>query len=402
MSVSQGFRSESLISDTENDSMDGPATLVYNSFEDLTDPRVNRGSNHDLLEMVFVALTASICGADGWTDMERFAKAKIDWFRRYIKLEYGVPSHDTFGRVFSRLDTGEFLASMHHWVDQFAHSLKGHGVAIDGKVLKGSFDQAAGKSPLHTITAFATESKLVLRQLSVDDKSNEIPAVPMLLELLDLAGSVVTLDAMHCQKETARAIVDAEADYVLTVKKNQGKLYGKLLELFTEYGEADYAVDGLRKHTTVERSHGREERRVYYCIEVPDDPVFEDWKGIASIGMVYRHREQRTRAGELDEHDETSFVISSMVPKVKQLSRHLRGHWKIENSQHYVLDVTFSEDASRIRQGSAPEVSAAFRRMALNILQQDTTLKDSIRGKRLRAGWDETVIDNIYAGFSST
>ena len=161
--------------------MDGPATLVYNSFEDLTDPRVDRGSNHDLLEMVFVALTASICGADGWTDMERLAKAKIDWFRRYIKLEHGVPSHDTFGRVFSQLDTGEFLASMHHWVDQFAESLNGHGVAIDGKVLRGSFDQAAGKSPLHTITAFATESKLVLRQLSVEDKSNEIPAVPMLL-----------------------------------------------------------------------------------------------------------------------------------------------------------------------------------------------------------------------------
>lgn len=379
--------------------MQGPATLVYNSFENITDPRANRGSNHDLLEMIFMALTAAICGADGWTDVERFAKSKFDWFRRYIDLEHGVPSHDTFGRVFSRLDTGEFLAAMHHWVDQFAQSLRGKGVAIDGKTLRGSFDQAAGKSALHTLTAFATESRLVLRQLPVDQKSNEIPAVPMLLELLDLAGAVVTLDAMHCQKETAKAIVDAEADYVLTVKKNQEKLYDKLLELFTEYGERDDDVKGLRKQTTVEKSHGRRERRVYSCIQAPQGEAFEGWEAIQSIGMVYRHREHQHRGHEVEDHDEVSFFISSLPPKVKTLSSYLRGHWKIENSQHYVLDVTFSEDASRIRKGNAAEISGGFRRMALNILRQDTTLKDSIRGKRLRAGWDETVLDKIYAGF---
>jgi len=377
--------------------MDGPATLVYNSFEDLTDPRVNRGLNHDLLEMIFITLTAAICGADGWADVERFAKAKIGWFRRYIRLEHGVPSHDTFGRVFARLDTGEFLAAMHHWVDQFAGALRGKGVAIDGKVLRGSFDKAADQSPLHTITAFATESRLCLRQLSVEDKSNEIPAVPMLLELLELSGAVVTLDAMHCQAETAQAIQNAEADYVLTVKENQKTLYKKLIELFTEYGEADYKVPGLRRHVTVERSHGREERRVYYAIKVPDDPAFARWAGIRSVGMIYRHRESNQ-----DEHDETMFFISSLPPKVRRLSQLIRDHWLIENSQHHVLDVSFSEDASRIRKGSGPEVSAVFRRMALNILRQDTTLKDSIRGKRLRAGWDESVLDKIYAGFSET
>ncbi|WP_261364106.1 ISAs1 family transposase [Stieleria tagensis] len=379
--------------------MEGPATLVYNSFVKVTDPRVDRGSNHDLLEMIFMALTASICGADGWADVERFCKAKVRWFRRYIDLEHGVPSHDTFGRVFSRLDTGEFLASMHDWVDQFASSLRGQGVAIDGKTLRGSFDRAAGQSALHAITLFATESKLVLRQLSVDDKSNEIPTVPMILELLDLAGAVVTLDAMHCQRETAAAIINAEADYVLTVKKNQGNLHDKLLDLFNQYGEQDYKVKGLRKHTTVEKSHGRDERRVCYCIDVPDDEAFSGWTGIQSVGMIYRHREHRNRSGEINEHDETAFFISSLPAKVKAISKHLRDHWRIENSQHYVLDVTFSEDASRIRKGSAPEVSGVFRRMALNILRQDTTLKDSIRGKRLRAGWDETVLDKIYAGF---
>lgn len=223
----------------------------------------------------------------------------------------------------------------------------------------------------------------------------------MLLELLELAGAVVTLDAMHCQRETAKVIAHAEADYVLTVKMNQGNLYNKLLELFTRYGDEVYRVKGLRKQTTVETSHGREERRVYFCIDVSDADEFKGLEGIQTIGMVYRHREQRSRNGEIVEHDETSFFISSLPAKVKTLSRYLRDHRKIENSQHYVLDVTLSEDASRIRKGSAPAVSGGFRRMALNILRQDTTLKESIRGKRFMAGWGGTILDKICAGFNA-
>lgn len=375
--------------------MDGPAQLVCKSFEDLTDPRVDRGKNHDLLEMIFLALTAAICGADGWADVERFAKAKIGWFRRYVRLEHGVPSHDTFGRIFARLDTGQFLAAMHLWVDQFAGALRDKGVAIDGKTLRGSFDRAAGQSPLHTITAFATGSRLCLRQLTVENKTNEIPTVPMMLELLELAGAVVTVDALHCQRETAEAIIAADADYVMTVKMNQPTLHDRLAQLFTEYGEANYKIEGLRQHVTTERSHGRYEHRIYYAIRCPDESLFKRWKGIRSIGMVYRHRE----TGE-SEQDEVAFFISSLPAKVKHLSRLLRDHWKIENSQHHVLDVTFSEDKSRIRKGSSPEIIASLRRMALNILQKDTTVKDSIRGKRLRAGWDDSVLDNIYAGFN--
>lgn len=377
--------------------MNGPATLVYKNFVDVTDPRADRGYNHDLLEMIFVALTATICGANGWADVERFAKAKLDWFRRYVELKHGVPSHDTFGRVFARLDTGEFLAAMHAWVDHFAGSLRGQGIAIDGKTLRGSFDRAAGKSPLHTITAFATDTRLVLRQASVDEKSNEIPAVPELLNLLELSGAVVTLDAMHCQVETAKAITEAEADYLFTAKGNQAGLYEALSARFIEYMESDAPVKGLRKHVTVENSHGRVERREYHTIAAPKDEVFSRWPGIRSIGKVYRHSESPH-----GERDETVFFISSLEPKVKRLSSLLRNHWKIENSEHYVLDVTFSEDASRTREGSSPEIAAAFRRMSLNILQQDTTLKDSIRGKRLRAGWDDEVLDKIYAGFNGS
>ncbi len=383
--------------------MSGPAKFVQRHFEIVTDPRVDRGLNHDLLEMIFVALTAALCGANGWADVERFGKAKLDWFRQYIELPHGVPSHDTFGRVFARLDTGEFLSAMHEWVDQFAGSLRGRGIAIDGKTLRGSFDQAADQSPLHTITAFATDTRLVLRQMSVGEKSNEIPAVPVLLQLLELDGAVVTLDAMHTQVETAKAIVRAQADYVMTVKQNQPQLHQRLSELFGEYAQDDYQAEGLRQQVSAkQQSHGRTEQRACYVIGVPKgEKVFARWPSLRSIGMLYRHSTARDRQGQLKETHEVAFFISSLPPRVRRLGQLLRDHWSIENSEHYILDVVFTEDASRIRSGSAPEVAAAFRRLSLNILQQDTSLKESIRGKRLCAGWDEAVLDGIYQAFQA-
>ncbi len=245
----------------------GPALVVHKHFVNVTDPRVDRGQNHSLIEMIFLALTATLCGAQSWVDVERFAKSKSDWFRRYVPLKHGIPSHDTFGRVFGRLNTGEFLLAMHAWVDAFAGSLRGRGIAIDGKTLRGSFDQAAGQTALHTITAFACDMRICLRQMSVDEKSNEIPAVPELLKLMDLSGATVTLDAMHCQVETAQAVIKAEADYILIVKQNQESLHTYLSDRFIEYGDADYQVEGLRRHKTVQTSHGRKERREYYVIE---------------------------------------------------------------------------------------------------------------------------------------
>ena len=383
--------------------MGGPAKYVQRHFEHVTDPRADRGCNHDLLEMVFVALTAAICGANGWADVERFAKAKLDWFRQYIELPHGVPSHDTFGRVFARLDTGEFLSAMHQWVDQFAGSLRSRGIAIDGKTLRGSFDQAAGQSPLHTITAFATDTRLVLRQMSVGEKSNEIPAVPVLLQLLELEGAVVTLDAMHAQTKTAKAIVEANADYVMSIKHNQPQLHQRLSELFEEYAQDDYQVRGLHKQISAkQQSHGRTEQRACYVIGVPKgDKVFARWPSIRSIGMLDRHSTTRDKQGKVQETHDVTFFISSLPPRVRRLNQLLRDHWSIESSEHSVLDVVFTEDASRIRTGSAPEVAAAFRRLSLNILQQDTSLKESIRGKRLCAGWDEAVLDGIYAAFQA-
>lgn len=367
---------------------------IFEHFDTLTDPRIERNKHHLLHEMVVVALCGAICGAEGWADVERFGDTKLEWFRRFLQLDNGIASHDTFGRVFARLDTKEFLGCLQAWVEHFQSALREQGVAIDGKTMRRSFDRATGKSALHVVSAWATDLRVCLGQVAVDDKSNEITAVPRLLQLLELTGAVVTLDAMHCQTETAVAIRNQNADYLLTVKKNQPTLHRELLEQFLEYGEQDYKVRGLRRHTTTEKSHGREERREYYVAPAPPH-LKETWKDIQTIGQVYR---SQRRNGQL--HEETMFFISSLPPTVRKLAKHLRGHWGIENSLHWVLDVTFREDDSRIRKGNGPEIASMFRKLALNILQQDTTLKSSIRGKRLQAGWNNNVLEAILAGFN--
>lgn len=374
--------------------MHGMAKLISERFVNLTDPRQEPGKKHPLLNLIFIALTASICGANTWADVERFAKAKRAWFDKYLDSSAGIPSHDTFGRVFARLDTAEFLTALQNWVKSFAGELRGEHVALDGKTLRGSFDRAAEQSALHLLTAYATRSRLCLQQLKVDGKSNEIPAAVELLNLMELAGAVVTLDAMHCQVETAQTIVNREADYVLTVKGNQSNLQDALYQAFTEHEEGVKPLKELRKIVTNEKSHGRKERREYLVAPVPNEEVFMRWPGIRAIGMVFREWEAGEKHG-----DEVTFFISSLPPNVKRLGKLLRDHWKIE-SNHYVLDVTFAEDASRIHKGNGPEIAGAFRRMALNILQLDTSVKDNIHGKRVRAGWDESLLDRMYAAIS--
>lgn len=361
-------------------------------FAKLTDPRVERTKLHSLLDMVFIALCATICGAEGWADVERFAKAKQDWFTRFLSLENGIPSHDTFGRVFARLDTQEFQTCVHNWLLNLGLQLKDQGVSIDGKTLRHSFDAATGKSALHMVSAWASQLRICLGQVAVDGKSNEITAVPKLLELLELTGAVVTLDAMHCQKETTAAIRAKKADYVITVKANQPKLHDLVQQFFFDAAERDY--EGVRIHKTTERNRGRAERREVYVAPAPAELIESgEWAGLRTIGMIYRYRKD----GE--ESHAVTFFISSLPPRVKRIARHVRGHWGVENSLHWVLDVTFAEDDSRIRKGSSPEIAGIFRRLALSILQQDTSLKSSIRGKRLQAGWNDENLERIISCF---
>ena len=370
--------------------------VILTHFENLTDPRIERTKRHKLLDIIFIAICGTLCGAEGYADIERFGRAKQSWFRRFLDLPNGIPSHDTFGRVLSLLDTDEWMASVQDWLSSLRVCLKDQGVAIDGKLLRGSFDKASEQSALNLVSAWAGELRLSLGQVAVDKDSNEITAVPKLLAMLEITGAVVTLDAMHCQKETTAAIVKKQADYVIAVKDNQRALMDTIHETFLDYGEDDYPAPQVRKHTTVERSHGREERREYFIAAAPQELLDQGkWAGLRSIGMV-----QRTRVIDGKETTEVHYFISSLPPKVKRFARAVREHWGIENRLHWVLDVIFAEDQSRIRRGNGPEISGSLRRLAAMILSRDTSCKSSLRGKRLQAGWNDDVLAGILAGYS--
>jgi predicted transposase YbfD/YdcC len=367
---------------------------ISEHFEDITDPRLNRGTNYPLIEMVFVALCGAICDCNSWVDVASFGKCKLTWFRKFLPFEKGVPSHDTFTELFARLDTLKFYAALESWARDIAQSLNGETVAFDGKTLRGSFDKASKKSALHSVSAWACGLKMCLALKSVEDKSNEIPAVQELIDVLDLAGAVVTADAMHCQRETAEKIVAKEADFVLMVKGNQETLQAELQQSIIQ--AFDEENPDMRHCKTTEKNRNRRETRDVTVLPVPkNSDVFVRWAGIKTIGSIYRSREIN---GKLEESQE--FFITSLPCKVRAINQHLRSHWSVENSQHHVLDVTFTEDASRIRKGNGPEVTSVFRRLALNILQRDTTLKASIRGKRKLCGWDEIAFEKLIAGFS--
>jgi predicted transposase YbfD/YdcC len=300
--------------------------------------------------------------------------------------------------VFARLDPAALMACLQQWLTALGAAVAGDVVAIDGKTLRGSFDTAAGKNPLHLVSAWACEARLTLGQVAVDAKSNEITAIPLLLELLDLKGCIVTIDAMGCQTDIATAIRGREADYVLAVKDNQPSVQRAVHEAFLAHAEDDFSDPSLKRLKTVERGHGRDETREYYIAEAPAALARGGrWPDVRSIGMV-----QRTRVVNGAETDELVYYMSSLPPKVKQFAKAVRAHWGIENRLHWSLDVTFAEDRSRVRKDHGPLHLGMLRRLALSILQKDTSVKDNLRGKRLRAGWDDEVLLKILMGFSKT
>jgi len=369
------------------------AEKTFQHFERITDPRTNRGKNHSLPEMIFLTLCATICGADSWADVERYGKAKLDWLRQFVPFEGGVPSHDTLGRVFARLDSLEFYACLHSWVVDICQSVRGQTVALDGKTLRGSFDRASEQSPLHSVSAWVCGLKMCLGLKSVDDKSNEIPAVQELIAMLDLEGAIITADAMHCQRETAKAIIDKKADYLLMAKGNQPALSEALNQTLLKAMESDDRQ--TRRISKTRKCRNREETREVVVMRCPDNhPLLKQWPSLQTIGVIHRRRECD---GKIEEASET--FITSLPCKVRSIAQHLGNHWSIENQQHYILDVTFNEDSSRIRKGSGPEISSIFRRLALTILQKDTSTKDWISGKRKRCGWNNEALHMVLACF---
>jgi predicted transposase YbfD/YdcC len=367
---------------------------LMDCFEEIEDPRIERGKHHTLVDILVLAVLAVMAGADGWEDIEEFGDSKIDWLKKYLELPNGIPSHDTISRVFRSLKPAAFQAAFLEWCRELELATDLNLVAIDGKTLRRSHDRLAMKSALHLVCAWSVQNHLVLGQHAVDEKSNEITAVPKLLEMLALKGAIVTIDAMGCQKETAAQIVAAGGDYVLAVKGNQPTLHAALQEHFLALHEEDPLPAACRQRTTRDRGHGRREQRYYYVTPVPKSlqDSAEHWSQLQSVGQVVSISWHDGR-----ETSEVRHYISSLKPNARRFAAAVRGHWGIENSLHWVLDVTFDEDRSRIRKDAGPENFAHLRRFALSLLKQDSS-RGSIRRKRKRAAWNNdsllTLVNN--------
>jgi predicted transposase YbfD/YdcC len=369
-----------------------PRSLLSH-FQDLPDPRVNRTRDHDLIDVLVVAVCTLLCAGETFNDMEDFGLAKQDWFKTFLPLRNGIPSHDTFNRVFAALDPREFLGCFLRWTQSVRQAVPQEIVALDGKALRRALNK--DQSIQYVVSAWAENNGLVLGQLKVADKSNEITAVPELLRALELSGCIVTVDAMGCQKKIAKEIMEADADYVLALKGNQEKVHEEVksfLNAILEEKERKRpkgavipkAALALQTLETVEKDHGRIETRRYYQSDHLE--WFADkakWEGLVSVGMVESIREIGGKATV-----ERRYYLSSLKLEVGTFARAVRGHWGVENKLHWVMDVCFGEDQSRARQGYAAENLAALRRLALNILKQEKTKKRGTRGKMLNASWD--------------
>lgn len=355
-------------------------------FEGLTDPRTGNAARHELLEMLMIALCTVLCGGEDCTDMAEFARAKLEFLRGFLKLEHGAPSHDTFSRLFRLLDPEQFRACFQRFMERFAETCAGV-VAIDGKVLRRSFDRASGKSALHMVSAWGCEQRLVLGQIATDAKSNEITAVPKLLKMLSLAGTTVTVDALNCQRDIARQIIDQGADYALALKGNQGTLYDDV-RCYLDDPASNLTVGA----STVDGDHGRIETRT--GVVSSDIGWLQDvhhWPGLAAIGKVVRVREIADRTTT-----ETAYYLLSQAMAPEHFSEVVRAHWGVENCLHWCLDVTMNEDHTRNRIGHGPQNLAVLRHMALNLVRKETS-KGSLRKKLRRAAWNDDFLLKVLA-----
>jgi len=366
---------------------------LQDHFARLTDPR-RRKVTYPLVNIVTIAVCAVICGADDFVAIATWGRLKRDWLATILDLSAGIPSHDRFNAIFQALDPGAFEKCLLDWIAELHEATAGQVVAIDGKTLRGSFDTASGKSAIHMVSAWATANRLSLGQVVVDAKSNEITAIPALLKLLELKGCLVTIDAMGCQTAIAEAILDREADYVLAVKDNQPTLRRGIEDHFLEQMEDDFAAVAVSRHETKEKGHGRVEHRAYYVCDAPADlPDRERWKGLAAIGMAINIS---TRDGK--ETDAVRYYILSRRLDAKEFGDAARSHWGIENSLHWQLDVSFGEDACRVRQGLADANLSVVRRAALGLLKNETSEKIGVKNKRLAAACNTRYMEKVLTG----
>lgn len=380
-----------------DDQTESAKTSLVAHLTPIKDPRINRRKYHDLVDILVIAICTLLCGGEGFNDMEDLGKAKRDWFRTFLKLRHGIPSHDTFNRVFAALDPKEFLDCFLRWTQSLRQAVSQEIVALDGNALRRALDQ--GQNVKYVVSAWAESNGLVLGQLKVADKSNEITAVPELLRVLELSGCIVTIDAMGCQKKIAKEIIEADADYVLALKGNQEKVYEEIKSFLDAAlleqqaprptgAKLSPAAASLQHCQTVEKDHGRLEIRRYYQSDELD--WFADrpqWEGLKSCGLV-----ESIREGDGQTTTERRYYLASLGRGVETFARAVRSHWGVENKVHWIMDMCFREDQSRARTGYAAENLATLRRLALNLLKREKTKKRGMKGKQLNAGWDHAYL----------
>jgi predicted transposase YbfD/YdcC len=370
-----------------------PVSSILKHFESLPDPRHTRNRRHLLIDVITIAVCGVLVGCSGPSAIQRWAKAKENWLRELLALPNGIPSRDCIRRVLGALKPEAFQACFQSWMASLVSEATRPTIAIDGKTMRRSHDRIRGLGPLHLVSAWASEHGLALGQVATEEKSNEITAIPELIDRIDVKGAIVTIDAMGCQKEIAQKIVDAKGDYVLAVKDNQPKLHEAIKDLFGDERQGDLLKMPHRQHQTSEKGHGRKDERCYVLAKIPRDfPLKNQWPSVKAVGMAVRVTEQSdgTTSG-----DERYFIISRYLSG-KRFAQAVRGHWGIENSLHWVLDVTFDEDQNRTRERRMADNLSWLRRFAISLLKRHPS-KHSIKGKSQIAGWSNEFLMEVLA-----
>ena len=397
--MASGFKSaKRTIKSSKNLSIANAALLTEKMalvFSEIEDPRVERTRVHVLADILIIGILSVIAGGRGWEDMENYGLSKYEWLEQFLDLSEGIPSPDTFRRVFERINPNVFERCFRCWVESIVEAQGARVIPIDGKTLKGSYDRGQGKSAIHLVSAWACEHRLVLGQVKVADKSNEITAIPALLELLEIAGCIITIDAMGTQTAIASQIFNAKADYVLALKGNHPTLHGQVEDWFEQHLSQGFEGIIHSYDERVEKGHHRTEKRQVWCVPISQLPTLhngDDWAGLKCVVMVVRVRHLWNKTTR-----EVQFYLTSLNCDARQLGQAIRLHWSVENGLHWTMDVTFDEDACRVRSGHAPQNLALLRRIALNALNLEQSFKRSNRQKSNRAAMDNNYMLTILA-----
>ena len=368
-------------------------TSFLEHFSTLSDPRIERSKQHLLKDIIAIAILAIISGADGWVGIEAYGNAKYEWLKSFLELPNGIPSHDTFSRVFALIEPQQFPEGFLSWINSIVKELKLEVVAIYGKTMKQSYDRNDQQKALHIVSAWSSSHQLFLGQKKVYKKSNELTAIPELIEMLEIAGSVITIDAMGCQKDITSLIIKKKGDYILALKGNQKLLYEAVKEWFEGAQKVDYLGRDYNYHEQVEAGHHRGEKRQVWTVDVSELPPLHNqalWSGLKTVVMIVSERRLWNKTTT-----ESRFYLSSLSSNAERIAGASRSHWGIENSLHWALDVTFCEDKSRIRKQNSPENFALLRRLAINLLKPEKTFKQSLKMKRYRAAMDNNYLVKI-------